>query len=74
MRKLSKAALMCVFVLSTALAAFAQEPNPHFNKELDQETPQQQKQEARKPDAKAIQNTPASRPTATSPSSTESTA
>jgi hypothetical protein len=36
-----------------AVAASAQEPNPNFNKELDQETPQQQKQEAEKPDTKA---------------------
>jgi hypothetical protein len=36
-----------------AVAAFAQEPNPNFNKELDQETLEQQKQEAPKPDAKA---------------------
>jgi hypothetical protein len=53
MRKLSKVALFLVFLFSTALAASAQDPNPNFNKELDQETPQQQKQEAQKPDAKA---------------------
>jgi hypothetical protein len=34
-------------------AAFAQEADEDFNKELDQETPQQQKQEAQKPDTKA---------------------
>jgi hypothetical protein len=33
--------------------AFAQEADKDFNKELDQETPQQQKQEAQKPDTKA---------------------
>jgi hypothetical protein len=43
--------LVCLF--SIVLAASAQEPNPNFNEELDQETPQQQKQEAQKPDAKA---------------------
>src|ERR1700740_2152291 len=53
MRKLSQAALLLVTLFSTALAASAQEPNPNFNEELDQETPQQQKQEAQKPDAKA---------------------
>jgi len=51
--KFSKAALIFVFVFSTTLAARAQEPNPNFNEELNQETPQQQKQEAQKPDAKA---------------------
>jgi hypothetical protein len=47
--------LIVVFVLlfSVAAAASAQEPNPNFNEELDQETPQQLKQEAQKPDAKA---------------------
>ena len=53
MRQLSKAALILLFVLSATLAAFAQDPNPNFDKELDQETPQQEKQEAEKPDAKA---------------------
>ena len=53
MPKFSKAALIFVFVFSTTLAARAQEPNPNFNEELNQETPQQQKQEAQKPDAKA---------------------
>jgi hypothetical protein len=52
-RRLSQAALVCVFVFSMAVAASAQEPNPNFNEELDQETPQQQKQEAQKPDARA---------------------
>jgi hypothetical protein len=51
--KFSKAALIFVFVFSTTLAARAQEPNPNFNEELNQETPQQQKQEAQEPDAKA---------------------
>ncbi|HUJ93795.1 MAG TPA: hypothetical protein VLW84_00910 [Terriglobales bacterium] len=53
MRELSKAALLAVLVFSTALTASAQDPNPNFNEELDQETPQQEKQEAQKPDAKA---------------------
>lgn len=53
MRKFSKAALFLVILFSTALAASAQEPTPNFNEELDQETPQQQKQEAQKPDTKA---------------------
>jgi hypothetical protein len=50
---LSKAVLFLVILFSTALAASAQDPNPNFNKELDQESPEQQKQEAEKPDAKA---------------------
>jgi hypothetical protein len=53
MQKLSKPVLLFVFPFSMAVAASAQEPNPNFNEELDQETPQQQKQEAQKPDAKA---------------------
>ncbi len=53
MQKLSKAALILVFLFSIPVTALAQEPNPNFNEELDQETPQQQKQEAQKPDAKA---------------------
>jgi hypothetical protein len=52
-QKLSKAALILVFLFSIPVTALAQEPNPNFNEELDQETPQQQKQEAQKPDAKA---------------------
>jgi hypothetical protein len=53
MRKLSKPALLFVALFSVAVAAFAQDPNPNFKEELDQETPQQAKQEAQKPDAKA---------------------
>jgi hypothetical protein len=53
MGMLSKALLFLVILFSTALAASAQDPNPNFNKELDQESPEQQKQEAEKPDAKA---------------------
>jgi hypothetical protein len=46
--------LMVVFVfLFSVAAASTHEPNPNFNEELDQETPQQLKQEAQKPDAKA---------------------
>jgi hypothetical protein len=53
MRKLAKVGLVFVLLLSGAISASAQEPNPNFNKELDQETPQEQKQEAEKPDTKA---------------------
>jgi hypothetical protein len=52
-RKLSEFTVLFVFLLSVSPAAFTQEPNPNFNQELDQETPQQQKEEAQKPDAKA---------------------
>jgi hypothetical protein len=48
-----KLALLFVFLFSIAVAASAQEADQDFNRELDQETPQQQKQEAQKPDAKA---------------------
>jgi hypothetical protein len=48
-----KLVLLFVCLFSMAVAAFAQEPNPNFNEELDQETPEQQKQEAQKPDTKA---------------------
>jgi len=53
MQNLSKLVLLFATLFSIPLAASAQEPNPNFNEELDQETPQQQKQEAQKPDAKA---------------------
>jgi len=53
MHKLTELIVDFVFLFSVAVAASAQEPNPNFNEELDQETPQQQKQEAQKPDAKA---------------------
>jgi len=53
MQRLWKLALLFAILCSTPHAAAAQEPNPNFNEELDQETPQQQKQEAQKPDAKA---------------------
>ena len=53
MGRLSKTAVVFVLLFSVAVAAFAQEPNPNFNEELDQETPHQQEQEAQKPDAKA---------------------
>lgn len=53
MRRLSKAALVLAFLFSVAIPVCAQEPNPNFNQELDQEPPQQQKQEAEKPDTKA---------------------
>jgi len=53
MLKLSKLALLFVFLFSIPVAAIAQEPNPNFKEELDQETPEQAKQEAQKPDVKA---------------------
>jgi len=53
MRTFSKLVLIFVFLLTTAHVASAQESDQDFNKPLDQETPQQQKQEAEKPDAKA---------------------
>jgi hypothetical protein len=53
MQKLSRLAFLFVLLLSVSVAASAQEPNPNFNEELDQETPEQAKQEAQKPDAKA---------------------
>jgi hypothetical protein len=53
MKTLAKLALLFVFLFSIAVAASAQEADQDFNKELDQETPQQQKQEAEKPDTKA---------------------
>jgi hypothetical protein len=53
MRKLSKLAFLPVFLFSVTVTAFAQDPNPNFKEELDQESSQQQKQEAEKPDAKA---------------------
>jgi hypothetical protein len=53
MRKFSKLAFLSVFLFSVTITAFAQDPNPNFKEELDQETPQQQKQEAEKPDTKA---------------------
>jgi hypothetical protein len=53
MQKLSRLVLLFATLFSIPFAASAQEPNPNFNKELNQETPQQQKQEAEKPDAKA---------------------
>jgi hypothetical protein len=52
-QKLSKLVLLFAMLCLTGFAAAAQEANPNFNEELDQETPQQQKQEAQKPDVKA---------------------
>jgi hypothetical protein len=52
-RKLSKAALLFALLLALAITISGQEPNPNFNEELNQETPEQQKQEAEKPDTKA---------------------
>jgi len=45
--------LFSLFLFSVGVVAYAQEPNPNFNKELDQETPAEAKAEAQKPDAKA---------------------
>src|SRR5579864_2412168 len=45
--------LFSLFLFSVGIVAYAQEPNPNFNKELDQETPAEAKAEAQKPDAKA---------------------
>jgi hypothetical protein len=53
MRKVLKVALLFAFLFSVTVTAQAQDPEPNFSKELDQETPQEQKQEAQKPDAKA---------------------
>jgi hypothetical protein len=53
MRKPLELAVLFVFLLSASAAASAQDPNPNFNEELDQETPEQAKLEAQKPDAKA---------------------
>ena len=53
MQILAKLVLLSVFLFSIAVSASAQEPKPNFNKELDEETPQQQKQEAERPDTKA---------------------
>jgi hypothetical protein len=50
---LIKPALLFGVLFSVAVAAFAQDPNPNFKEELDQQTPQQAKHEAQKPDAKA---------------------
>jgi hypothetical protein len=41
------------FLFSVGIVAYAQEPDPNFNKELDQETPAEAMAEAQKPDAKA---------------------
>jgi hypothetical protein len=53
MRTFTKFVLGFVFLLAMAHVAFAQESDQDFNKPLDQETPEQQKQEAEKPDTKA---------------------
>ena len=53
MRRVLKVALLFAFFFSITVTAHAQDPEPSFNKELDQETPQEQKQEAQRPDAKA---------------------
>ena len=51
MRKYAKLRLLSVPLSSAAVAA--QEPNPNWKKEPDQEPPEQAKQEAQKPDTKA---------------------
>jgi hypothetical protein len=43
MQKLSKLVLLFAMLLLLPLAASAQDPDPNFNQELDQETPQQEK-------------------------------
>jgi len=53
MRDSRKLTYLLVVLFSMAFAASGQEPSPNFDKELNQETPQEQKQEAQKPDAKA---------------------
>jgi hypothetical protein len=49
----TKAPLLVLVALFMARAAFAQGPDQDFKKELNQETPQQARAEALKPDAKA---------------------
>ena len=53
MQIFSKSALLFAFLFPLAVIVSAQDPNPNFDQELDQETPEQAKQEAQKPDAKA---------------------
>lgn len=53
MQKPVKRVLLSLLLFPIGIVAYAQEPNPNFNQELDQETPAQAKAEARKPDAKA---------------------
>jgi hypothetical protein len=52
-QNLPKLTLLLVFLFSIAFATSGQEPIPNFDKEPDRETPQEQKQEAQKPDTKA---------------------
>lgn len=52
-RQPAKVFLLSAIALFAVSAASAQEADQDFNKELDQETPPQQKQEAQKPDTKA---------------------
>jgi hypothetical protein len=49
----AKLVLLSLFLFAVGIVAYAQEPNPNFNQELDQETPAQAKVEAQKPDSKA---------------------
>jgi hypothetical protein len=37
--KCAKLVLLSVLLFSAVIVAYAQEPNPNFNQELDQETP-----------------------------------
>src|SRR5436305_11466522 len=53
LQQIPKFVLLFLSLFSIALAASAQDPNPGMNKEVDQETPEQARQEAQKPDAKA---------------------
>ena len=53
MPKPANLVVFSLFLFSVGIVAYAQEPNPNFNKELDQEIPAEAKAEAQKPDAKA---------------------
>ncbi len=52
-QQLAKLVFLSLLLFSVGIVAYAQEPNPNFNQELDQETPAQAKAEAQKPDTKA---------------------
>jgi hypothetical protein len=52
-RLISIGSFLALLMLPVVATAFAQDPNPNFNKEPAQEPPEQAKAEAQKPDAKA---------------------
>jgi hypothetical protein len=58
-RCLVSSGILLLLILCPTYAVYAQQsgstqdPNPNLDKDLNQETPQEQKQEAEKPDAKA---------------------